>query len=264
MKKMKKQLRLTGVVAIAMALMIAFSGVALASPFVPKTPETEILAITTIIKCNGTVVENEELGWESSSKNLIDNPPLAAGEIYGQIKYDEIMIGLDGDTNFIKDFGVDTGIAPNLNVMKTIGYASGDLGSLSHAEEVGMKIIAAGKPAGTTTTGPLCPFDPPITKGTPAVPGSCEEVNAYSTMVVTDVAAITITEVGVTKTPVKLLYEIAAGGDGTVAAGMSISVADGHGAPPALGSKMSYKEKSIADGEFTFTKEVGYKSVYSP
>ena len=81
MKKMKT--KLTGVVAIAMALTIAFSGVALASPAVPKTPETEIFDITTIIKCNGTVVENEELSWESSSKNLLDNPPLAAGEIYG-------------------------------------------------------------------------------------------------------------------------------------------------------------------------------------
>ncbi|MCK4733941.1 MAG: hypothetical protein KAT65_15915, partial [Methanophagales archaeon] len=202
--------------------------------------------------------------WECSSKNLIDNPPLAAGEIYGQIKYNENMIALDGDTNFIKDFGVDTGIAPNLDVMKTIGYASGDLGSLSDAEKVGMKLIAAGKAASTTTTVPLCPFNPPITKVTPAVPGSYEEVNAYSTMVVTDVTAMAITEVGVTETPVNLHYRIAAGGNGTVAAGMSISVADGHGAPPALGSKMSYKEMSVAHGKFEFYKVMDYISILPP
>lgn len=250
---MRKQLRLTGVVAIAMALMIAFSGVALAGQHV-----------TTNIKCSGTVIENEDLSWKSSSQNLLDNPPLAAGEIYGQIKYDENMIGLDGDTNFIKDFNVDTGIAQNLDVMKTIGYASGDLGSLSHNEEVGMKLIAAGNAASTTTTVPLCPFEPAITKVTPAVPGNCEEVNAYTTMVMTDVAATTITEVGVTGTPVNLLCGIAAGGDGTVAAGMSIFVADGHGAPPALGSKMSYKEMSFAHGKFEFYKEMNYISILSP
>ena len=252
--------KLTGVVAIAMALTIAFSGVALASPAVPKTPETEIFDITTNIKCNGTVVENEELGWESSSKNLLDNPPLAPGEIYGQIKYDEIMIGMDGDTTFTKDFNMDTCTVPNLDVRKTIRYESGDLGSLSHDEQVGMKIIAAGKTTSSTKY-PLCPFHEPTTTTT-KVPGSCEEVSAYSKMaVVTDVAATTMTEVGITVAPVNLNYIIGAGGTGTVAAGVSAFVEDGRGGEDSeLGSRWTYKDKSSAYGDFTFGKTIEYTS----
>ena len=88
---------------------------------------------------------------ESSSKDLLDNPPLyagKAGERYGKIKYDEKMIGLSGATDFDKCLEVDTGTAPNLAVEKQIGYTSGELGSLSHDEEVGMNVVATAK---TTT-----------------------------------------------------------------------------------------------------------------
>jgi hypothetical protein len=277
MKKMKK-MKLTGVVAIAMALTIVFSGVALASHPVPPTKETETLDITTNIKCNGSVVESQRLSLEIGSKNLLDNPPLANNEKYGKIGYNEKMIGSNGTTEFDKTFVVDTGTAPNLNVTKNIGYKSGALGSISHAEEVGMKAIAQAKaavPGGETCTGSanhsewkqkLCPFkhcDP--TPGKPAVPGSCEEVNTFSKIVMTDVQAETHTEVGITGVsgdPVKLNYKIDAVGTGFVVAGVDLYVDDGRGAA-GLGSKMSYKEKSIGYGEsVNFTKEIGYKSVY--
>ena len=256
---MKKTTRLIGVVAIAMALTIAFSGVALASQPVTTTKGTEILEITTDITCSGTVVESQGLSLDIGSKNLLDNPPLAAGEIYGGIKYDEKMIGLSGDTEFDKCFEVDTGTAPNLDVHKQIGYTAGFLGSLSHHEQVGMKAIAAGKTT-TKTTKHICPFDKPTTT-TKKVPGSCEEVHAYSEMFVTNVQATTTTEVGITEAPVNLNYRINAEGTGLVVAGVGVYVDDGRGgAEDALGSRMMYKEKSIAYGDFTFTKEVGYKS----
>jgi hypothetical protein len=254
---MKTTKRLTGVVAIAMALVltIAFSGVALAGQTVPKTPETEIFDITTNINCSGSVMENEELSWKSSSKNLLDIPPLAPGEVYGQIKYDENMIGLAGAINFTKDFNVDTGTAPNLGVMKTIGYTGQ---GLSHDEQVGMKLSTKGKEA--TEEKPLCPFHP-AEPATPGYPGSYEEVNAYSTLVVTNVAATTMTKVGITVAPVNLLYKIDAEGTGTVAAGVSAFVADGRGGEDSkLGSRLSYREKSIAYGNFEFYKSIGYTS----
>ena len=253
---MKTTKRLTGVVAIAMALTIAFSGVALASQTVPKTPETEIFDITTNIKCDGSVMENEELSWKSSSQNLLDIPPLAPGEIYGQIKYDENMIGLAGAIIFTKDFNVDTGTAPNLGVMKTIGY-TGE--GLSHDEQVGMKLSTRGKDDDPGEEF-LCPFTP-AGPDTPGYPGSYEEVNAYSTMVVTKVDATTETNIGVTISPVNLLYKIDAEGTGTVAAGVSAFVEDGRGgADDELGSRLLYREKSIAYGNFEFYKSIWYTS----
>jgi hypothetical protein len=271
-KKMKRTIGLIGVVAIAMALTIAFSGVALASQPVKPTKETEIIDITTDITCSGTVVESQGLSLEIGSKNLLDNPSLKDGEIYGGIKYDEKMIGLSGDTEFDKCFGVDTGTTPNLNVHKQIGYKQGFLGSLSHHEQLGMKVIAAGK---TTTKDEsvlpeeeeewkkkLCPF---VDTTTTKVPGSCEEVHAYSEMVVTNVEATAETKVGITGVsgnPVNLNYQIQAAGVGLVVAGVDIYVADGRGGKDsALGSRMMYKEKSIAYGNVTFHKKIGYVSI---
>ena len=274
---MKRTIELISVVAIAMALTIAFSGVALASQPVPPTKETETLTITTTITCDGDVVESQWLSLEIGSKNLLDNPPLANNEKYGKIGYKEKMIASNGTTEFDKCFEVDTGTTPNLDVHKQIGYTQGVLGSLSHEELVGMTVIAAGKPAGVcppydNSTRKLeewkwciCPFTKGI--GTPAVPGSCEEVNTYSKIVATDVQAETTTEVGITGAsgdPVTLNYKINAVGTGFVVAGMNAYVADGRGAD-GLGSKMTYKEKSIGYGESVdFNKDIGYKSVYSP
>jgi hypothetical protein len=272
MKKAKT--KLTGVVAVAMALTIAFSGVALASHPVPPTKETETLDITTNIKCTGTVVESQRLSLEIDSGNLLDNPPLAAGEKYGKIGYKQKMIASNGTTTFNKTFVVDTGTAPNLNVTKNIGYKSGDLGSLSHEEQLRMKVISAGKAGNRKPV--LCPFD----KGerVPAVPGSCEEVNTFSKIVATDVqattetsvgitndpVATTETSVGITNDPVNLNYNINAVGTGFVVAGVDLYVEDGHGAD-GLGSGMSYKEKSIGWGKsVNFTKKIGYTSVYRP
>jgi hypothetical protein len=264
MKKMKT----ISVVAIAMALTIVFSGVALASQPVPPAKETEILDITTDIVCSGSVVESQWLSLEIDSKNLL-SPGLAPGQIRSAIKYGEKMIGLRGDTEFDKCLKVDTSkTAPNLDVHKQIGYTAGVAGSLAHSEWVEMEAIAEGKTTtSTTTTGPfICPFDKPDTKTTTTkVPGNCEEVDAYSAMFVTNVQAATTTTVGITEAPVNLNYRINAKGTGLVVAGVDLYVEDGIGGEDStLGSKMEYGEMSIAWGEFEFTKEVGYKSVYSP
>jgi hypothetical protein len=270
-----KRTKLLGVMAIVMALTIAFSGVAVAS--LPATKGTETIDITTDIVCSGTVVESQRLSLESDSVDLINNIPLDAGEKYGKIGYDEKMIGSSGNTNFCKEFKVDTGTAPNLYVLKQIGYTQGGLGSLSHHEQVGMKIIAAGKTTTKTTTiEHICAFDEPeTTTKTTKVPGSCEEVHVYSEMVVTDVEAETQTQVGIIDTvePVKghLLYTIdATMGDrpatGLVVAGVELYVADGIGGTDStLGSRMSYKEKSIAYGTISnFCKKIDYTSKLPP
>ena len=279
--KKARTIGLISVVAIAMALTIAFSGVALASPAVKPTSETEKLDITTTITCNGDVVESQSLNWEIDSGNLLDNPPLAADEKYGNIGYNEKMIGSNGSTEFGKTFVLDTGTVPNLYVDKQIGYTQGGLGSLSHEEQLGMKVTAAGKDKGKASSPKcppydnstrkleewkwcICPFTPwKATPGTPAVPGSCEEVNTYSKVVATDVEATTETSVGITEAPVNLKYKINAEGTGLVIAGVDVYVADGRGVD-TLGSRMAYKEKSIGYGNVTFDKKIGYESVIKP
>ncbi len=197
-----------------------------------EPPTQTLIDVTTEIKSDGIVIEDEQFGWETGNGNLLNNPPLSPGEAVGGIKYDEKMIGSNGTTEFTKNFGVNTNVTPNLAVTKDIGYKSGDLGSLSYDEQVGMRYAGASPPLSPTT--------------------KCEEVNAYSKMVVTDVEAATETEVGITETDERdLHYGIDAEGKGTVSAGVDASVEDGR-------TDMTYKDESIAYSNFTFSKEIGY------
>jgi hypothetical protein len=167
-------------------------------------------SITTDLKGDSTVVEEGQFRGESGNDNL---------------KYDDKMIGSNGTTEFEKYVDASTS---NIEVAKTIGYKSGDLGSLSHSEQVGMRYSSNTK---------------------------CEDVNAYGKMVVTN--ATIETEVEITER--SLLYEIDAEGNGTVSAGVDAFVEDGR-TDTDLGSRMTYNDVSIAYGNFEFCKEIGYTS----
>jgi uncharacterized repeat protein (TIGR01451 family) len=196
-----------------------------------EPPTKTLIDVTTEIKSDGIVIEGEQFGWVTSNGNLLNNPPLSPGEAVGSIKYDDKMIGSNGTTEFEKSFGVNTNVTPNIAVTKDIGYKSGDLGSLSYDEQVGMRYSGA---------------SPPLSSDT-----KCEDVNAYSKMVVTDVEATTETEVGITETEERdLHYGINAEGKGSVSAGVDASA-----------SSMSYKDKSTAyGGNFSLHKKVDYTS----
>jgi uncharacterized repeat protein (TIGR01451 family) len=210
----------------------------LAKTIVP--PEKTLIDVTTEIKSDGIVIEGEQFRWVAGNGNLLNNPPLAPGEAVGGIKYNENMISSNGTTKYTKNFSVNTHVTPNRHVKKYIGYKSGYSGSLSHAEQVGMRYTGA---------------SPPLSSNT-----KCEEVGADSYMVVTNVSATTEIEVGITETDERnLLYEIDAEGDGTVSAGVDVSVEDGRSAD-APASIWKYKDKSIGYGNFTFHKYIGYRS----
>ena len=275
---MKKTTRLIGVIATAMVLLIAFSGVALASQPVCPTPETERIKTVTMISCQGMVTEEEKISWESSNEDLMNNPPLGAEEVVGKMNYYEDLKVTDGMTKFIKDLDLDTGDAPNLNVMVSMGYSQAEtIGSLSHVETVGFGVVADWAPTAGVI---LCPF---AAAAENLIPASCEDVEASSKMVVTDVLATTVTKVAISESPLDLHYEIDAtgsGGAGTPAHGhivaeFEVYVEDGSsdmgdhcglGNVPGytLGSKLTHYEKSTADGLWEFHKEMDYTSKIRP
>ena len=295
---MKKIVRLISVAAIAMALIIAFSGVALANQPVCPTPETETIKTVTQISCQGMVTEKEKVSWETSNEDLLNNPPLGIDilgiitlpvvEVVEKVDYNQDLKVTDGTTNFIKVMDVDTGSVPNLNVMKSIGYTQGEtIGSLSHDEEVDMEIIAG---ASLTRRVILCPFAAAATETpvlfpggpftVPVLPPSCEDVSAGSSMMVTDVLATTRTKVEMSESPVSLHYAVTAtgsGGAGTsahghIAADFGAEVEDGalfssilfDVFEPPLGSKLTHYEKSTANGLWEFSKEIDYTSKIRP
>ena len=202
-----------------------------------EPPQQTLFYVATEVRSDGTVIEEEKFGWETGNANLLNNPPLASGEAVGGIKYDDKMIGSNGTTEFGKSSGLITDFMPNLAVTKDIGYKSGDMGSLSSTEQAGMRYSGASPPLSSTKK-------------------KCEDVNAYSAMIVTDVNASTETEVGITDTDERNLhYGIKAEGKGSVSAGIDAS------AEERVDRRMLYAEESTAySGNFSLEKEADYTS----
>jgi hypothetical protein len=232
MEKMKKKIGLaetaiTIIMIIMLIMTIAFSGVASAGRPACTTPETQSIRTVTMIKCEGMVTHQVNSKWESSNEDLLNSPPLQANEVYGKITYNEGLKALDGATVFV--------------------------------------IIA--NPTATRDV-ILCPF---ASAAVGELPASCEEVSAGSSMMVTDVLATTITKVGITESPVSLHYGITAtgsGGAGTPAHGRiaaEFSVfAEAGSAGTQLGSRLTHYERSSANGEWEFSKEMDYESRIRP
>jgi hypothetical protein len=246
-------------------MMVAFIGVALAGRPACSTPETQSIRTVTMIKCEGMVTHQVNSKWESSNEDLLNSPPLQANEVHGEVAYNENLKALDGETVFVKDFGIDTGDAPNLDVMTSMGYRAGEIGALSYDERVSMTIIA--NPTATRDV-ILCPF---ASAAIGELPASCEEVSAGSSMMVTDVAATTRTKIGITESPVNLHYSITATGSGgagnqahgSIAAEFAAFAEEGS-AGTKLGSKLAHYEKSSANGLWEFSKEMDYESMVRP
>ena len=264
---MKKTARMAGVVVIAMALMITFCGVPVASRPACPTPETQSVKTMTLISCRGGVTETEKVSWESSSEDLLNSPPLQDREVIGGIDYKASLKVTNGETRFVKDMGVDTGDTPNLDVMRSVGYNQADtIGSLSLDEDVGMSIVANWCP---TEEELPCSF---VIRATDNIlPASSEDVSAGSSMVVTDVLATTRSIVGITDVPVSLHYGLTATGSGgagtpahgSIAAEFSAYALEGSAENVdqyALGSRMTYYERSSARGLWEFHAEMDYTS----
>ena len=104
---MKKTTRLAGVVAIAMVLMIAFSGAAAASWLAELTPENQTVKTATKIA-----------DWKSySSKNLLDTPPFAFGKVATDFNKNFNAIKSTGDTS------KELGLLPTASSKKMNAYS---------------------------------------------------------------------------------------------------------------------------------------------
>ena len=275
-----KTTKLIGVVAIAMALMIVFSGAVVASRPACTTPGTETVNTVIQISCRGMVTEEESVNWESSNEDLLNSPPLQDGEVIGRIDYKASVKVTDGETRFVKDMGVDTGSDPNLDVMTSMGYTQGmTIGALSLDEDAGMGIVS-----NWANTSAVIPCQFATRAAGNKLPASSEDVSAGSSMLVTDVLATTRAKVGITEAPVGLHYEVTATGsgvlpeidsDGTplahgrIAAEFSVfalegSAENGDVSESTLGSRLTYYKRSTAIGLWQFHAEMDYESRIRP
>ncbi|MEI7434907.1 MAG: hypothetical protein WCJ93_11715 [Methanomicrobiales archaeon] len=260
-----------GVIIIAMVIVIAVSGSAMAARPVPAGNETSQIIVRTSAKVVGSFIAETDLALQQSTGDL--SPPLTDGEQIGLAVYSENTIGINGETNYIKDTHINTGDVvngqENVQTDRIITFEGGDGGRMVSSENVIVSTVGTE----TTSTAGCCPWG--STTNT-TLPAECETVQAGSTMDVYEVSASSSSGVRVISdtpgTTVSLDYRIDArginqtqGSTENAAIGSATAYVDGKilastGNGTAVGTDMEYHDVTSVDGLFDLSKDVSYSS----
>jgi len=254
---------------IALAVLFALTGAAMADTGIYQVPETQGFLTSTGIQAVGTVTETDSLVWQIGDDNLTA-PPLAVGVVIGTMSYTENTIADQGLVTYTKSQSLDTASQVagtyNLNSEKLVGFVGLDTGRMISDENMVLDIADYGY----NDTGYLyiCPFAAQLTNESP---GYCNIIEVGSSVDVTLASLSTAVDE----------RHVEENGDSAVAADYSIKMT-GFGDIPAMGSAtayinahlqeareyeglkaedVAYSETSTAAGDITlFEKVIGYQS----
>ena len=222
-------MKTTGVFVIALAILIAFTGVVMADQGVPAVPETQGITTTTVIDCEGIVMDSSSLGW------TIDGYTTT---------YDAGTIAQNGHTTFVKTMVIGTGntLATQSNVKADTAVtfvATGNGGNILGSEN----IMIDGRSNATTASDRMrCPFGGNTNN---VIPAYCNIVQAGSKYDLTIGSVVTSASdrfIGTDASiPVVLNYAI----------NVKPYTIQGQGTFPAMGSASAYVKAHIQEGRGT-------------
>jgi hypothetical protein len=231
-------MKTTGVIAIALAMLIALTGVVMADQVVNATPESQTITTSTSIIADGLVMDNAALAW-TLSNNVVNSAPLADQEVQYTTAYDASTVAQAGSTTFVKTMAVDTRnkVISQSNVKADTAVtfiATADGGNIIGSENI--MIDGAGNYTAASDR-MLCPFS---SSPVDTIPAYCNIVQAGSKYDLT-VGSVTTEAndrfVGTDATaPVVLNYAINVKPYGT-----------SQGQIPAIGSAMAYVKAHIQE-----------------
>jgi hypothetical protein len=245
MKFRRKKMKTTGVIVIALAMLIALTGVVMADQVVPAVPETQTISTSTAIIADGLVTDSAGLAWTLSNQSITAIPPLADSQIVYTTAYDASTVAQAGTTTFVKTMAVDTRNKvigqSNVNADTAVTFiATADGGNIVGSEN--LLIDGAGNYT-TASDRMLCPFAAATGN---VIPQYCNIVQAGSKYDLTVGSVTTAADdrfVGTDATnPVVLNYAINVKPYGTTA-----------GQIPAIGSAMAYVKAHIQEGRTNTT-----------
>ncbi|MCX6694204.1 MAG: hypothetical protein NT074_06625 [Methanomicrobiales archaeon] len=277
-------------VAVALVVLIALTGCAMADRNVCATPETQAITTSETVVVTGTMTSTEALTWtvaSDSAINTVYKTGLAPNPFVGQNSqyttgYSEETKAIDGSTTFVKTFSVDTANKvlnqQNVKAYRQIQYVSAGNGARMTSAET-LFVDGVADPALWANT-MLCPFAATQPNDNPPY---CNIVTAGSNMDVTQVNVVTNANDrfvnGNGDYPVTLHYDISAKGftleDGTtvpamggVSAFVRAHIMEGREASinPVNGqilkaADLTYSELTTASGLiYNFNKVIDYQS----
>ncbi|MDD1719942.1 MAG: hypothetical protein LUQ25_07780 [Methanoregulaceae archaeon] len=246
-----KRFHLTGSAIIAVSVLIALSGCAVADIPVNATPETQGITVTTNINCQGTVMASDSLTWQQSS-DALNSPPLEAstvesdgtvtgsGEVQYTAGYTENTMAVEGVTSYTKTTSLDSAnkIADKNNIAanKIVTFiAASEQGRMVSTEDILVDGAGAATSSGDNI---LCPFGS-TDSGT--FPPFCNIVQTGSSVDLTlGSVSTSASERFVSDTadvPISQAYSISVKG---------VSTSDG--TVDAIGSASAYMKAHLQDG----------------
>lgn len=266
-------MKTTGVIVIALAMLIALTGVVMADQGVNATPEVQTISTSTAIIADGLVMDSAGLTW-SLSNNVLNNPPLADQEVQYTTAYDASTVAQAGTTTFVKTMAIDTRnkVVSQSNVKADTAVtfiATADGGNIVGSEN--LMLDGAGNYTAASDR-MLCPF---AAYPVDTIPAYCNIVQAGSKYDLVVGSVVTAANDGFVHTdatvPVTLGYTINVKPYGTSAGQISaigsamgyvkahIQEARANGSAKA--EDLVYSETSSVDGTISaFTKVIAYQS----
>jgi hypothetical protein len=256
------------IMVIALAMLVAFTGMAMADTGINQVPETQGIVTSTNIEALGTVTETDSIVWALGFPDL-NVPPLADDGVYYVMSYTEGTIADQGLVSYVKGQTLDTAnkVAGtyNFNTQKVAEFIGLETGRMISSEN--MVLDGAGN--GTETEDfYICPFASDVIG---ELPEFCNIIEVGSDVDVTLGSLTTAADE----------RHVMASGDPGVAVDYAIKLT-GFGDVPAMGSAdayinahiqegrvddgnkaedVAYSEYSSAAGDITlFQKVIGYQS----
>lgn len=259
-----------GVIIIAMVILIAVSGPAMAARPVPAGNESSVITVQTAAHVDGSFQARTELVLQQSNGDLV--PPLESGDQVSTVVYTENTMGINGETEYAKNTNINTGNVvngqENVQTDRIITFEGEDGGGMVSSENVLVQTIAS-QGSGSM----ICPWESMTNSTSPA---ECETVQAGSKMDVYEVSvssSIGVRTVADTPgTTVSLDYSIDAHGINqtpgsleNAAIGSATAYVDGNvlesiGNGTAPGSNVEFHDLTSVDGLFDLSKTVSYDS----
>jgi hypothetical protein len=257
-----------GLMVIAVAMLFALTGVAMADPGINQTPETQGIVTSTAVQAVGTVTETDSVVWQLGFPALATS--LNAGDKMYVMSYTENTIADQGLVSYAKGQSLDTAnkVAGtyNFNTQKVVEFVGLDTGRMITSEN--MVLDGAGNGQDTATTY-ICPF---ASTATATVPPFCNIIEVGSDADVTLASLTTSADerhVMATGDPgVAVDYNIKMTGFGDIPAMGSVDAyINAHiqeargGADSNKAEDLVYSETSTAAGDISlFQKAISYQS----
>jgi len=152
-----------GVIVIALAMLIALTGVVMADQPIPATPEVQVVSTVTTMNVMGDMSLVQSVTWTDTNLTIpttyVTDPLLQPTGIQYTTAYDQNIVGLSGITSLNKQLGIDSQnkvlTQSNLMARTQVNFLGLDGGNIVGSENI--MIDGAGQNT-TVSDRMLCPF----------------------------------------------------------------------------------------------------------